>query len=208
MESIREFFGIQLRRSFQPIISALRWLKISPNQVTIMGTVLNLAAAALVVATSHTHHLIYAGIVFLVAGCFDMLDGALARLAQKVTPFGAFLDSTLDRVSEGVIFAAIGYLLAVDGRSVDVALVVLALLGSILVSYTRARAEALGVECKVGLMSRPERVILIAIGLFFNVLPYVIYIMLALTAFTVIQRVVHTYRQLSKQRKQGGFVER
>ena len=208
MESIREFFGIQLRRSFQPIISALRWLKISPNQVTIMGTVLNLAAAALVVATSLTHHLIYAGIVFLVAGCFDMLDGALARLAQKVTPFGAFLDSTLDRVSEGVIFAAIGYLLAVDGRSVDVALVVLALLGSILVSYTRARAEALGVECKVGLMSRPERVILIAIGLFFNVLPYVIYIMLALTAFTVIQRVVHTYRQLSKQRKQGGFVER
>ena len=85
---------------------------------------------------------------------------------------------------------------------------VLALLGSILVSYTRARAESLGVECKVGLMSRPERVILIALGLFFNVLPYVIYIMLALTVFTVIQRVVHTYRQLGKQREQGGFVER
>ena len=190
------------------MVSALRWLKISPNQVTITGTVLNLAAAALVVATSLAHHLVWAGIVFLIAGCFDMLDGALARLAQKVTPFGAFLDSTLDRVSEGVIFAAIGYVLAIDGRSIDVALVVLALLGSILVSYTRARAEALGVECKVGLMSRPERVVLIAIGLFFNVLPYVIYIMLALTAFTVIQRVVHTYRQLSKQRTQGGFVER
>ena len=129
--------------------------------------------------------LIYAGIVFLVAGCFDMLDGALARLAQKVTPFGAFLDSTLDSVSEGVILAAIAYLLAVQGRSIDVALVVLALLGSVLVSYTRARAESLGVECKVGLMSRPERVILIAMGLFFDVLPYVIYIMLALTVFTV-----------------------
>jgi CDP-diacylglycerol---glycerol-3-phosphate 3-phosphatidyltransferase len=204
MESIREFFGIQLRRSFNPLVSALRWLRITPNQVTITGSVLNLAAAALVV----TDHLIYAGIVFLVAGCFDMFDGALARLSQQVTPFGAFLDSTLDRVSEGVIFAGIGYLLANQDRPIDAGLVVLALLGSLLVSYTRARAEALNVECKVGLMSRPERVILIAIGLFFDVLPYVIYIMLALTAFTVIQRVVHTYRQLRKQKEQGGFVER
>ena len=204
METIREFFGIQLRRVFTQVLSALQWLKITPNQVTIAGTVVNVAAAALVV----TDHLIYAGIVFLVAGCFDMLDGALARLAEKVTPFGAFLDSTLDRVSEGVVLAAISYLLASQGRSIDAALVVLALLGSILVSYTRARAESLGLECKVGLMSRPERVILIALGLFFNVLPYVVYIMLALTVFTVVQRVVHTYRQLGRQREQGGFVER
>jgi CDP-diacylglycerol--glycerol-3-phosphate 3-phosphatidyltransferase len=204
MENIREFFGVQLRRGFVPMVSALQRLKVTPNQVTIAGTVLNMAAAALVVVD----HLVYAGIVFLVAGCFDMLDGALARLAKKVTPFGAFLDSTLDRVSEGVILAAIAYLLAVQGRSIDAALVVLALLGSILVSYTRARAESLGLECKVGLMSRPERVILVALGLFFSVLPYVIYIMLALTAFTVIQRVVHTYRQLGRQREQGGFVER
>ena len=204
MESIREFFGVQLRRSFNPMVSALRWLRITPNQVTIAGSVLNLAAAALVV----TDHLIYAGIVFLVAGCFDMLDGSLARISQKVTPFGAFLDSTLDRVSEGVIVAGIGYLLANQDRPIDAGLVVLALLGSLLVSYTRARAEALNVECKVGLMSRPERIVLIAIGLFFDVLPYVIYIMLALTAFTVIQRVVHTYRQLRKQKEQGGFVER
>ena len=204
METIREFFGVQLRKGFVPMLSALRWLRVTPNQVTIAGTILNMGAAALLV----TDHLIYAGIVFLVAGCFDMLDGALARLAQKVTPFGAFLDSTLDRLSEGVIFAAIAYVLAADGHSVDVALVVLALLGSVLVSYTRARAESLGLECKVGLMSRPERVILVALGLFFNVLSYVIYIMLALTAFTVVQRVVHTYRQLSRQKKQGGFVER
>jgi CDP-diacylglycerol--glycerol-3-phosphate 3-phosphatidyltransferase len=204
MENIREFFGIQLRRCFMPMLSALRWLRITPNEVTIAGAVLNLGAAALVIA----EHLIWAGAVFLVAGCFDMLDGALARLSKKVSTFGAFLDSTLDRVSEGVILAAIAYLLAVQGREIDVALVVLALLGSMLVSYTRARAESLGVECKVGLMSRPERVILVALGLFFNVLPYVIYIMLALTVFTVIQRVVHTYRQLGKQMKQGGIVER
>jgi CDP-diacylglycerol--glycerol-3-phosphate 3-phosphatidyltransferase len=197
MENIREFFGTQLRRGFAPMLSALQRLKVTPNQVTITGTVLNVAAAALVVAD----HLIYAGIVFLLAGCFDMLDGALARLAQKVTPFGAFLDSTLDRVSEGVVMAAIAYLLAAEGRALDAALVVLALLGAILVSYTRARAESLGVECKVGLMSRPERIILIALGLFFDVLPYVIYIMLALTMVTVIQRVVHTYRQLGRPKK-------
>jgi CDP-diacylglycerol--glycerol-3-phosphate 3-phosphatidyltransferase len=206
MENIREFFGIQLRRCFLPLLAALRWLRITPNQVTVAGTVLNLAAGALVIA--EPDHLYWAGIVFVVAGLMDMLDGALARMSQKVTPFGAFLDSTLDRVSEGVILSAIAYLLAVQGREIDVALVVLALLGSVLVSYTRARAESLGVECKVGLMSRPERVILIAVGLFFDVLPYVIYIMLALTVFTVVQRVVHTYRQLGKQMKQGGIVER
>ncbi len=122
MENIREFFGTQLRRGFAPMLSALQRLKVTPNQVTITGTVLNVAAAALVVAD----HLIYAGIVFLLAGCFDMLDGALARLAQKVTPFGAFLDSTLDRVSEGVVMAAIAYLLAAEGRALDAALVVLA----------------------------------------------------------------------------------
>jgi CDP-diacylglycerol--glycerol-3-phosphate 3-phosphatidyltransferase len=156
-------------------------------------------------------HLVWAGVLVLVAGLFDLLDGSLARLTQKVTPFGAFLDSTLDRVSEGMVLAGIAYFVSMQGGrrgAIDAALVVLALLGSILVSYTRARAESLGVECKVGIMSRPERIILVAIGLFFNVLPYVIYIMLALTVFTVIQRVVHTYRELGRKREQGGSVER
>jgi CDP-diacylglycerol--glycerol-3-phosphate 3-phosphatidyltransferase len=203
MENIRDFFGVQLRRGFVPLLTTLQLFKVTPNQVTALGTLLNVAAAALVVFD----HLIYAGIVFLVAGCCDMLDGALARRTGKSSLFGAFLDSTLDRVSEGVVMAGIAYLLAAQGRSVDAALVVLALMGALLVSYTRARAEGLGLECKVGLMSRPERVILIALGLFFNVLSYVVYIMLALTVFTVIQRVVHTYRQIGKQ-EQGGSVER
>ena len=192
IESIRNSFGGQLRKGFMPFISVLRWLKITPNQITIAGSILNLGAVVLIVFD----HLIYAGIIFLLAGCFDMLDGMMARLTKMTTPFGAFLDSTLDRVSEGAVLAAIAYLLASQDRHFDAAMVVLALLGSLLVSYTRARAESLGLECKVGLMSRPERVILIALGLFFNVLSYVIYIMLALTTFTVIQRVVHTYRQL------------
>jgi CDP-diacylglycerol---glycerol-3-phosphate 3-phosphatidyltransferase len=207
MERIREFLAIRLRRIFGPLTSGLQRLKITPNQVTIAGTVLNLAAAGLVVRGN----LIIAGIVFLAAGCCDMLDGALARLAKMTTPFGAFLDSTLDRFSEGVIFAGIAYLLAVRGHSVVVGLVVLAFLGSVMVSYTRARAESLGVDCKVGLMSRPERVILIALGLFFNLLPYVVYIMVALTAFTVGQRIWYTHRQLAAARQpeeQGGIVER
>jgi CDP-diacylglycerol---glycerol-3-phosphate 3-phosphatidyltransferase len=204
MENIREFLGTQLRKVFKPMTAALQRLKISPNQVTVAGTVLNVAAAALVASD----RLVIAGIVFLAAGSCDMLDGALARLSKQVTPFGAFLDSTLDRLSEGVMFAAIAYRLAVQGRSLDVALVALALIGSVMVSYTRARAESLGIECKVGLMSRPERVILIAIGLFFNVLPYVIYIMLALTAFTVVQRVVHTYGQLRGSRNQVAATRR
>jgi CDP-diacylglycerol--glycerol-3-phosphate 3-phosphatidyltransferase len=195
MENIRDYFGIRVRKGFEPMLSALQRLHVTPNQVTVFGTLLNAAAAALIVFD----HLIYAGIVFLLAGCCDMLDGALARRSQQSTKWGAFLDSTLDRVSEGVVLAAIAYLLASQGRALDASLASLALLGSILVSYTRARAESLGVECKVGIMSRPERIILIALGLFFNVLSYAVYILLALTAFTVIQRVVYTYRQLRRE---------
>jgi CDP-diacylglycerol---glycerol-3-phosphate 3-phosphatidyltransferase len=194
--NIRDNIGVRLRRAFEPLTRTLQRLHITPNQITVAGTLLNVAAALLVAFDLY----IAAGIVFLVAGCFDMLDGALARLGKMVTPFGAFLDSTLDRVSEGVMLAAIAYRFALDGQSIDVALVVLALLGSMLVSYTRARAEALGLECKVGIMSRPERIVLIALGLFFSVLlPYMIYILVALTAFTVVQRVVHTHRQLRLQ---------
>ncbi len=156
------------------------------------GALLNLAAAALVVGD----RLVLAGVVFVVGSLLDMLDGTLARLAQKVSPFGAFLDSTLDRASEGIVLAAIAYRMAEQGRPVDAALVVVALLGSLLVSYTRARAEALGLECKVGFMSRPERVVLLSIGLFFDLLPYVVYLLVVLTTVTVGQRVAHTYRQL------------
>ena len=207
MENIRDSVGVGLRKGFKPFLSALHKIGVTPNHVTVAGTVLNAGVGVLVVFD----HLIWAGILVLVAGLFDMLDGSLARLTHKATPFGAFLDSTLDRVSEGLVLAAVAYFLAVQGgqrASIDAALVVMALLGSILVSYTRARAESLGVECRSGIMTRPERIILVAIGLFFNVLPYVIYIMLALTVFTVIQRVVHTYRELGKKREQGGSVER
>ncbi len=192
MSGLRDFLGERVRRFLGPLTRALDRLHISPNQITVTGALLNVVAAVLVAREL----LIVGGVVFLVAGSLDMLDGALARFANRVTPFGSFLDSTLDRASEGAILVAVAYLFSRQGRSMDVALVTVALLGSVLVSYTRARAEALGLECKVGLMSRPERVVLIAVGLFFNVLPYIVYILAALTTFTVVQRVVHTYRQL------------
>lgn len=182
-----------MRRLFGPLTHGLQRLHVTPNQVTVAGTLLNVVAAGLVFAG----RLVPAGVVFLVAGCFDLIDGALARRSGMVTPFGAFLDSTLDRVSEGAMLAGIAYHFAEAGQSWNAALVVVALLGSLLVSYTRARAEGLGLECKVGVMSRPERIVFIALGLFFSVLlPYVIYILVVLTLVTVVQRVVHTYRQL------------
>lgn len=191
-ESPRDVIAVRARQAAAPVSAGLQRLRISPNQLTVAGAALHLVVAWLIVAD----HLLLAGIVFVTASLFDMLDGSLARLSQMVTPFGAFLDSTLDRVSEGIVLSAVAYHFAHQGRAVDAALVVVALLGSLLVSYTRARAEALGVECKVGLLSRPERVILIAIGLFFNVLAWVVYVLVVLTAFTVLQRVFHTRRIL------------
>ena len=191
--SLRDQLGIRARQSLEPLTRTLQRLHVTPNQITVFGALVNVGAAYLVVRGDY----VAAGIVFLLACCLDLLDGALARLARMVTPFGAFLDSTLDRAVEGVLLAAIAYRFALDGRNVTVAIAMLALLGSLLVSYTRARAEALGLECKVGLASRAERVVLLSLGLVFpGLLPYAIYLLAALAGITVVQRVVHTYRQL------------
>jgi CDP-diacylglycerol--glycerol-3-phosphate 3-phosphatidyltransferase len=196
----------------------LERLGVTPNHITIVAFLINVGAAVLV----GFDHYVAAASVFIGASLLDLVDGSLARRTGSTTSFGSFLDSTLDRLSEGAMFAAIAYRLAIDEgvasqqmRGVNVALVVLALLGSVTVSYTRARAESLGVECKVGLASRFERIFLICTGLYLvggglylDALPYAIYVILALTMFTVIQRVVHTYRQLAIKEKQGGIVER
>ena len=217
MEKIREFLGKWVRRGFSPLLSVLLRLGVTPNHITIVAFLINLGAAVLIVFDYYTA----AASIIIVASLLDLVDGSLARRTGKTTPFGSFLDSTLDRLSEGVIFAAIAYRLAIDPevtlrmRGVNVAMVVLALLGGVTVSYTRARAESLGVECKVGVASRFERIFLtctglylVGTGLYLDALPYMIYAILALTMFTVIQRVVHTYRQLREKEKQGGIVER
>lgn len=194
MEQFRDYAQQQSTRILTPVARLLMRLKITANQVSLTGLALNVVAGALIVGD----HLIWAGILVLVSGTLDLLDGLVARLSETANNLGAFLDSTVDRISEGVIFAAIAYRFALEGAAVDASLIVLALLGSVLVSYTRARAEGLGVECKVGLVTRAERVVLIAAGLLSAQLPIAIYILIALSFATVWQRLVHTARALGE----------
>jgi phosphatidylinositol phosphate synthase len=138
-------------------------------------------------------------VVFIAGSILDILDGALARTHGKLTPFGGFLDSTTDRLSEGLILGAIAIVLSDQGHQVALGCVFVALVGSFLVSYTRAKAESLGVRGEAGLMARAERVVLVAAVLPFaghGSLPYGMYVLAVLTAFTVIQRIVYVRRQL------------
>jgi len=177
--------------------------RLTPNAISMSGLVLNVAAAVLV-----TQELFFlGGIAFIVGSVMDTLDGRYSRMSGKGTMFGAFLDSTLDRIEEGVVIAAVAWYFAHSGDEVAAAMCVITVLGSLMVSYTRARAEALGVECKVGLATRPVRVVLLSIGLVFakgaglgdfELLAPAIYAMAALTAFTVGQRVWHVRRELLK----------
>ena len=195
MEAIRDYLRTFADAAIMPLATALLWCRVTPNQVSLMGIGLNLVTAALIV----DGQLLLAGVMYLLAGVLDLLDGVLARMAKMASRFGAFLDSTADRISEGVVFAAIAYHFARHGQSVDASLAVLALLGSLLISYTRARAEGLGLECKVGIVTRAERVVLVAFGLMFGLLEGAIYLLVILTALSATQRIVHTLRQLYPQ---------
>src|SRR5215203_2981494 len=176
--------------------------RLTPNAISLMGLVGNLVAAALV-----TQHLFFlAGVAFVIGSVMDTLDGRYSRMSGKGTLFGAFLDSTLDRIEEGVVLAAVAGYFAATGDDFAAAMCVVAVLGSLMVSYARARAEALGVECKVGLATRPVRVVILSIGLVFakgaglgdfELLAPSIYVVAALTIVTVIQRVWHVRNQLS-----------
>jgi CDP-diacylglycerol--glycerol-3-phosphate 3-phosphatidyltransferase len=176
--------------------------RLTPNAISMVGLVGNLVAAALV-----TQRLFFlAGVAFILGSVMDTLDGRYSRMSGKGTLFGAFLDSTLDRIEEGIVLAAVAGYFAANGEDFAAAMCVVAVLGSLMVSYTRARAEALGVECKVGLATRPVRVVLLSIGLVFakgagigdfELLAPAIYALAALTIFTVFQRVWHVRNELS-----------
>jgi CDP-diacylglycerol--glycerol-3-phosphate 3-phosphatidyltransferase len=175
--------------------------RLTPNTISLTGFALNVAAAGLVVGRMF----FLAGVAFIVGSIMDTLDGRYSRMSGKGTPFGAFLDSTLDRLEEGIVLVAVGAYFASLHDQVAVAAVVVAVLGSLMVSYTRARAEALGVECKVGLATRPVRVVILAIGLVFakgaslghfELLAPAVYVLAALTVVTTIQRILHVRSQL------------
>jgi len=175
--------------------------RLTPNAISMTGLVLNLAAAGLILGDLY----FLGGIAFIVGSVMDTLDGRYSRMSGKGTLFGAFLDSTLDRIEEGLVLTAVAFQFADAGDAVPAAACVFVVLGSLMVSYTRARAEALGVECKVGIATRPVRVVLLSIGLVFgagdlitdvDLLPAAIYAMAGLTAFTVGQRVWHVRGEL------------
>ncbi len=175
--------------------------RLTPNAISMTGLVGNVIAAVLV-----TQRLFFlAGIAFILGSVMDTLDGRYSRMSGKGTPFGAFLDSTLDRVEEGIVLTAVAAYFASEGDELAVAAVVVAVLFSLMVSYTRARAEALGVECKVGLATRAVRVVIISAGLLFakgaglgdfELLAPAIYLLAALTVITTFQRIFHVRRAL------------
>jgi phosphatidylinositol phosphate synthase len=183
-------------------VTSLARTGITPNVLTTSGVSLCLAAAILVPFEDRGKLLFFwlAAGIFVLGSLLDILDGALARVGGKTTPFGAFIDSTTDRVGEGAMLAAIALVFSHHGRDWAVVLAVAAVVGSFLVSYTRARAEALGLRGDVGLGSRAERVVLITAGLVFapwGGLPWAIVALAATAWLTVVQRILHVRKQLS-----------
>jgi phosphatidylinositol phosphate synthase len=177
--------------------------RLTPNAISLTGFALNLVAAGLIVGRMF----FLAGIAFIIGSIMDTLDGRYSRMSGKGTQFGAFLDSTLDRLEEGIVLIAVGAYFASRHNQVAAAATVAAVLGSLMVSYTRARAEALGVECKVGLATRPVRVVILAIGLVFakgaglghfELLAPAVYVLAVLTGLTTLQRIFHVRRQLKR----------
>jgi CDP-diacylglycerol--glycerol-3-phosphate 3-phosphatidyltransferase len=170
--------------------------RLTPNQISMVGFTLNVIAAVLV----WQHEFFLGGVVFIIGSVCDTLDGGYSRMSGKGTPFGAFLDSTLDRIVEGIVLTAVAATFAERNDELAVAAVVIAVMASLVVSYTRARAEALGVQCKVGIADRLVRVVVISAGLVFadlGALEPAIYVLAALTSVTVLQRILHVKRELS-----------
>jgi len=178
--------------------------RLTPNAISIAGLIGNIVAAVLV----WQRYFFLGGVAFILGSVMDTLDGRYSRMSGKGTPFGAFLDSTLDRIEEGIVLIAVATWFAEKGNELAVAGVVAAVLFSLMVSYTRARAEALGVECKTGIATRAVRVVILSAGLLFakivtiddrSLLEWAIYALALLTLFTTLQRVAHVRRELGKQ---------
>jgi CDP-diacylglycerol--glycerol-3-phosphate 3-phosphatidyltransferase len=202
LSRVKQGYTIGARSLASRSVTSLARTGITPNVLTTTGVSLCLAAAVLVPFEDHGKVLFYwlAAGTFVVGSLLDILDGALARVGGKTTPFGAFIDSTTDRVGEGAMLAAIALVFSRHGKDWAVVLAVTAVVGSFLVSYTRARAEALGLRGDVGLGSRAERVVLITAGLVFapwGGLPWAIVALAATAWLTVVQRILHVRKQLS-----------
>ncbi len=180
------------------LVHSLALTKISPNVLTFLGLVINVAAGVLfgyATAENQTRMFLYAGLVIIGAGIFDMVDGRVARATGQVTTFGAFFDSVIDRYSDVALYFGLLVYYARGNRFFYVVLTAVVMVSSVMVSYTRARAESLIGQCKVGFMERPERIVLVIIGAVFNRMAPVLWVIAVLANMTVIHRIVHTWQQ-------------
>ncbi len=211
----RDFLQKLIYWVINPIVKGMIAIGITPNIITFLGLVFNICAAALLVygGMEHPGELAYVGWsggIILFAGLFDMMDGRVARVGGMSSTFGALFDSVLDRYSELVTLFGFFYWLILSGYPVGSILTFVALIGSIMVSYVRARAEGLDIECKVGLMQRPERVVLTSLGAIFApvfnspsfdgtlIVIYAMGIIALLANLTAFWRIAHCYKQLKK----------
>ena len=177
----------------RPTARLLDKIGLSPNKVTVLGLVLSGATAYLLGAGE----LVAGGLLLILASALDMADGALARLQGKASAAGALLDSAADRLSEAMVFLGLLVLYINPLSKPEMVLLYLALIGSFMVSYMRARGEGLGVDCKVGVMTRPERVLVLATGLLIGQVAIALGIIAALSFLTALHRFWHIHRKLS-----------
>src|SRR5689334_6426059 len=192
-QSITGQIGVAGKRVVDSIVNLLAGLRVHPNILTLIGMVINIFAMVLFAKGI----LIWASLVILFAGIFDIVDGEVARRTKRVTKFGAFFDSVIDRYSDLLLLLGLIIWYAKINRIFYVGLTGLVLIGSVLTSYTRARAESLIPACKVGFLERPERIVLLIIGALWDKMAPVLWIMAVLSNWTVSQRIWYTWRELS-----------
>ena len=195
MENFRIQVERLIRQILGPVTQLLARLQISPNAVSVTGFLVTIVAVGLFIGGAP----VAAGLIFLLGSLLDVLDGELARASNRVTPFGAVFDSLLDRISEGVLLIAIAWYFADRGEVAGVVITVAGMLGSVSTSYVRARAEAVGATCTVGWITRPERIIILTVGMISGQIFAAIVILFVLSTLTVIQRTAHVHRLVREQ---------
>lgn len=179
-----------------PLSTIARRIPVSPNILTVTGFLVTIAAAFII-----PHNLRLGGVLILIGGTFDMLDGITARTTGRVTKYGAFLDSVLDRYSDAALFLAFAWYLAGNNHHTGAFLSLGTLVGAFLISYVRARAEGLGESCHIGMLERPERIILLIVAAITGWMIPILWIMLILTHITVVQRIIHVWKKLNRESK-------
>jgi len=175
----------------KPLASIAKNINIPPNVITFAGFLVTIVAAFVIPQSLTT-----GGILILIGGFFDMFDGISARVNNRTTEFGAFLDSVLDRYSDSILFLGFAWYFKLHDSATGIIITMGTMIGALIISYARARAEGLGRECHTGLMERPERVILMAFGAITGWILYIMWIMLVLTHITVIQRIYHVWKTM------------